>query len=191
VMLFKARRFVEYFPAFAVIFAALACAPLLDRLQWPDRLKRLIPIGLVASLLVPLALTLTQAREAMADQSRPADTYAAASNWLAKYAPPGARIFQADWDDFPRLFFYNTSDTYTIGLDPTYMELYDPDLYNTWVKITRGQIDRPSDVIRSRFGGQYVVTDLVHTAFIDRARQDPGLAEVFRDRHAIVYSVKN
>ncbi|KPV48091.1 hypothetical protein SE17_39930, partial [Kouleothrix aurantiaca] len=34
-MLFRARRFVEYFPPFALIFAALSCAALLRELQRP------------------------------------------------------------------------------------------------------------------------------------------------------------
>ena len=50
--------------------------------------------------------------------------------------PAGSRIFQADWDDFPPLFFHNTHNTYTIGLDPTYIQLQDPDLYDLWVDLT-------------------------------------------------------
>ena len=187
VMMFKARRFVEYFPAFALIFAAVTIDPLFDRVT--ARRRPLIPIGLAAILLVPMIITLTQARGAMDDQTKPAETYAAASYWLAQYAPPGSKIFQTDWDDFPRLFFYNTNDIYTIGLDPTYMELYDADLYDTWVKITQGDIQPASAVIRSRFGGDYVLTDLAHTAFINQAKTDSGLTEVFRDKFSIVYAV--
>ncbi len=187
VMLFKARRFVEYFPAFALIFAALTIQPLLDGFPRLDR--RLIPIGLVAILIAPLTITLTQARAAMADQTKPAETYAAASYWLAQYAPPAAKIFQTDWDDFPRLFFYNTTSLYTIGLDPTYMQLYDADLYDTWVQITQGKVKPASAAIRSDFGGDYVLTDLRHTAFINQARNDPGLTEVFRDKFSIIYAV--
>lgn len=183
-MLFKSRRFVEYFPAFALIFAAISLgqiAALSDR--------RLFPIGLSAILVVPLIITLTQARTAMADQTQPPETYAAASYWLAKNTPPDSLVFQTDWDDFPRLFFYDTSNIYTVGLDPTYMQLYDADLYDTWVKITQGEIDRPSQIIRSRFGGQYVLTDLQHTAFLATAQADPDLKEVFRDRYAVIFAV--
>ncbi len=186
-LLFKSRRFVEYFPAFALIFLAISSSPIVEQLETVR--PRLVPVGLIAILIVPLAMTLTQARAAMADQSKPTDTYAAASYWLARNAPPGSMIFQTDWDDFPRLFFYNPSDIYTVGLDPTYMQLYDADLYDTWVKITQGKIDRASDIIRSRFRAQYVVTDLQHTAFLNRAKDDPGLKEVFRDRYAAIFAV--
>jgi hypothetical protein len=125
----------------------------------------------------------------MADQSKPAETYAAASYWIAQHAEPGALIFQTDWDDFPRLFFYNPANAYTIGLDPTYLQLYDEALYDDWVKITQGKVERPGVPIRSRFGGDYVITDLKHTAFLKQAKNDPALKEVFRDKYAVVLEV--
>ncbi len=186
---FKSRRFIEYFPAFALIFAALSVSPLLERATAPDRIKRLIPISLLAILIAPLLITLAYARSAMADQSKPAETNAAASYWLAQHAAPGELIFQTDWDDFPRLFFYNPANIYTIGLDPTYMQMYDPALYDDWVKITQGRVEQPSAQIRSRFGGDYVITDLQHTDFLNQAKNDPGLKEVFRDEYAVVFEV--
>ena len=69
------------------------------------------------------------------------------------------------------------------------MQLYDADLYDTWVQITQGKVKSASATIRSRFGGDYVLTDIAHTDFIDQARDDPGLAEVFRDKFCIIYAV--
>ena len=186
---FKSRRFIEYFPAFALIFAALSVSPLLDRAVEIERVKRLVPIGLLAILIAPLIITLTQARSVMAAQAKPAETYAAASYWIAQHAEPGTLIFQTDWDDFPRLFFYNPANVYTVGLDPTYLQLYDPALYDRWIRITQGKVERPGAQIRSRFGGEYVITDLQHTAFLKQARNDPSLKEVFRDKYAVVFEV--
>jgi hypothetical protein len=190
-LLFKSRRFVEYYPAFALIFAALSIAPLID--AWAvgrPRLGRFVPAILIGALIVPLTITLIQAREAMA-RSRPDDQYAAASIWLKENSPPGSLVFQTDWDDFTRLFFYNTSNIYTAGLDPTYLELYDAELYKEWVQITRGDIDRPSQAIRSRFGGEFVMSDLNHDGFLRKAQDDPGLREVYRDEYAVIFEVAN
>lgn len=188
-LLFKSRRFIEYFPPFALIFAALSWQPIMEQFARDGRRKQLVPIGLAAILLISMAITLPQARSTLAAQSKPADTYAAASYWLSKYAAPGAMIFQTDWDDFPRLFFYNPTAIYTIGLDPTYMQLYDADLYDTWVKITQGKIEQPGSLIRSRFGGEYVITDLRHTNFLKQAQIDPALTEVYRDKYAVIFAV--
>jgi hypothetical protein len=108
---------------------------------------------------------------------------------LETNTPAGSRVFQTDWDDFPRLFFHNTHNTYLIGLDPTYMQLYDTELYDEWVQITDGDVAAPSRRIGGVFGAEYVLTDLKHKAFIRQAGKDPGLQEVFRDDEAIVYKV--
>lgn len=196
-MMFKARRFVEYFPAFALIFGAFSLSPMLDRWAsvqpqpdhpWDPRGQALVPLLLTLILVVPLVRSLQRAREAVASQ-RPADSLAGAANWLEENTPPGSMIFQTDWDDFTRLFFYNTASIYTAGLDPTYLELSDAELYDLWVRITRGEVDQPSTAIREEFGGAYVVSDLDHTAFLRDAEDDPGLREVYRDDDAVVYEV--
>lgn len=205
-MTFSSRRFIEYFPAFALIFSAFASQSLAGRGAWleqtlaalPARLQgRLLPYRniwgplLGGMLVVGLSAfhTLPAAVESIRD-SKPYETYAAASTWLKDNTPLGSRVFQTDWDDFPRLFFYNTHNTYLIGLDPTYMQLYNADLYEDWVAITRGHVNQPAHEIEGKFAASYVLTDLNHTAFIREANADPRLAEVFRDSYAIIYRVE-
>ena len=36
-----------------------------------------------------------------------------------------------------------------------------------------------------------LLTDLAHDAFLNRAKADPGLKEVYRDQYAIAYAVVN
>lgn len=209
-MLFKSRRFVEYFPAFGLIFAALAWRPLverwlkghadlhmsLDRAITPLRTTVLsrswrspvLPGLMLAVLLPALWLNLNASRESLGS-SKPYQRYAVAAAWLAANTPDGARVFQTDWDDFTRLFFYNTHNTYTLGLDPTYMQLHNPDLYDVWVDISKGRVEHPSQVINQQFGASYVVTDLDHDDFLEEADDDPDLVEVFRDEYAAVFQV--
>jgi hypothetical protein len=197
-MLMQARRFVEYFPPFALLFAAFAWAPHFQdhqfacRLSTPSPLKRIlknVPLLLLSALVIfSAARSIPRAREAVKDSS-PYGLYAGASQWLAANTPLGSRVFQTDWDDFPRLFYYNTHNTYLIGLDPTYMQLYDPELYDIWVLVTQGKVENPSRLIALRFGSQYVHTDLKHSNFIKIAERDPGLREVYRDDQAILYEV--
>ncbi len=212
-MLFKARHFVEYFPAFALIFAAMAWRPLVRR--WLDgeawrvsldlpldqaihRLRHIelggawrarILAGLMLVALVPAAwFNLKASRESL-EGSKSYQRYAEAAAWLEANTPAGARVYQTDWDDFTRLFFYNTHNTYTLGLDPTYMQLHDADLYDLWVDISKGRVERPSEVIREKFGASYVLTDLNHDDFLEEADDDPNLVEVFRDEYAVVFQV--
>ena len=201
-MLFQARRFVEYFPPFALIFAAFAWTPLLSRPQPASvspagpLLQRVgfvlyshLPVLLLALVTaVSIAISISPAREAL-NRSKPYDLYAGASTWLQENASGEERVFQTDWDDFPRLFFYNTHNTYLIGLDPTYMQLYDPALYDLWVAITQGNVENPSQIISRTFGARFVHTDLNHKDFLRAASQDPGLKEVYRDEQAVLFEV--
>ncbi len=109
---------------------------------------------------------------------------------MEENTPAGSRVFQTDWDDFPRLFFYNTHNTYLVGLDPTYLQLYSADLYDRWVEITDGKVRQSSVEIGGRFASSYVFTDLAHKAFIARANEDPGLEKVYEDGEAVIFRVK-
>jgi hypothetical protein len=201
-MLFQARRFVEYFPPFALIFAAFAWAPLfvgpqpdsanqteLPRSHFQAALQANLPFVLLTLAVSAGIVKSIPAVQGQMQQSKPYGLYAAASAWLVQNTPAGERVFQTDWDDFPRLFFYNTHNTYLVGLDPTYMQLYDADLYDTWVKITRGEVEQPSKIIASRFLARFVQSDLNHKNFLRIAAEDTGLKEVYRDAQTVIFEV--
>lgn len=200
-MLFQARRFVEYFPPFALIFAAFAWAPLFTPqpasvkradftgLQFGSILQTRFPvILLLLAVAVSIARSIPLASEAI-DRSKSYGLYANASAWLEKNTPAGSRVFQTDWDDFPRLFFYNTHNTYLVGLDPTYLQLYDADLFDLWVDITQGELENPSQFIATTFSSRYIHTDLNHEDFLRIAVEDPGMKEVYRDDQAVIFEV--
>jgi hypothetical protein len=193
-MLFKARRFIEYFPPFVLIFSAFAWAPLFPEpkpgaqaTSWftlPARITMILGVF----VLISSVTTIASAKESL-QGSKPYETYQGAATWLQKNTAKGTRVFQTDWDDFPRLFFYNTHNTYLVGLDPTYMQLYDSGLYDLWVMITRGEVEQPSQFIANQFHSQYIHSDLNHGNFLQKAEQDSGLREVYRDEQAVLFEV--
>src|SRR5688572_13444452 len=100
-MLFQARRFVEYFPPFALTFATFAWAPLFQpepatvRLASPTRLElssflrtNFPAILLSAAVMLSIVRSISQAREAI-DNSKPYGLYANASAWLERNTPAG------------------------------------------------------------------------------------------------------
>jgi len=70
------------------------------------------------------------------------------------------------------------------------MQIKDPELFEQWVAITRGEEDLPARLIYQDFAAEYVLTDLSHKKFIERAGDDPGMVEVYRDDEAIIYRVQ-
>ena len=194
IMVFMSRRFVEYFPLFALIFLALSSAPLVT--SWRAEAAHRRPAHRLAfasaaalALVLLVAWSIRDARALVAD-SKPADLYAEAMLWLRAEAPDGVTVFQTDWDDFTRQFFYFDDARYINGLDPTFMQLYNENLYDEWVDITRGRADEPGQIIRDRFSARYVFSDLNHEAFLEEAADDPLLEEVYRDDYAVVFAVK-
>lgn len=206
-MLFQSRRFIEYFPPFAVAFAASAWSSMLpgaaqeratsgsgpageSRAARPQARRRIgLAVLVTGALGLGLWINLRASQESVRT-SKASERYQAATAWLAKHTRQGARVFQTDWDDFPQLFFYNTYNTYTIGLDPTYMQLQDAELYEHWVDLTQGRADDLSAEIRHSFGAEFAVSDLAHTRFLQAAAEDPQMREVFRDEFAVVFVVE-
>lgn len=188
-MLFKSRRFVEYFPAFALLFSAFAWAPLFK--AWTDSkewVARELPVVMAVILIITIVWNIQSTQEAL-QGSKPYQRFAEASAWLEANTPAGSRIFQTDWDDFTRLYFYNTHNTYLVGLDPTYMQLYNAELYDQWIDVTKGRIDDPAQIIAETFEARYVITDLGHKGFLGKAKADPHLEEVYRDEYAAIFQV--
>lgn len=193
VLLLKSRRFVEYFPPAALLALAFTLkAPLarldLRRIRWTEgRLATAVFAGLaVASM---MQLTIMAAREEVRGQPSTA-RYQAGARWLANHTPAGSMVFHTDWDDFPPLFFFNIHNTYVVGLDPDFMRLRDPQRYDRWVAVTRGEVADPADVIAGELGCAYAFTDNEHDAFIARADRSPRMERAYVDDDVTIYRVR-
>ena len=204
-LLFQSRRFIEYAPPFVMIFTAFAWSPIIQ--DWIQNVKniktadyrqnilhstvihRFFPVMVFVLLFPLLWLNITSTRKELQESAKPYQNFEQASAWLAANTPEKSRVFQTDWDDFPRLFFYNTHNTYTIGLDPTYMQLFDSNLYDQWVAITEGKVENPSQEIQQQFGSEFILTDLKHKDFIENAEEDEHIIQVYEDEYAMVFQV--
>jgi hypothetical protein len=189
-ILFKSRRFVEYYPAFALLFCAVAWSSFFK--GWSQSktwIATALPLGLTLVLSAAIWFNIQATQEELQQNSKAWQRYDDAAAWLEANTPLRSQVFQTDWDDFTRLFFYNTHNTYTLGLDPTYMQVYDADLYDLWRGISKGWVKTPGRTIAETFGAGYVLTDLDHESFLDEAEADPDLEEVYRDEDAAIFLV--
>ncbi len=197
-MAFESRRFIEYAPIFALLFCAAALGRMgRNTIQWDQllpsfaarfRFKWVYPLLLSLPVLVLIWHTMHTVQEDIQD-APDAEYMAGAAAWLQTNTPPNALIFQTDWDDFTYLFYHNTHNTYLVGLDPTYLQVADATLWNLWVPITQGMVERPSVLIRESFGAAYVVSDLNHEAFASSAENDPNMQLVYRDSYSLIWQV--
>ena len=216
------KRFAEYFPPFAIIFAAFTLEnlwrgravftqlpqdvledlqPFLDR-QPPapaskeikqEQAWRYLKIGL-ATIALGTALFVNvyhTARDIRDSESH--DYYAKGAAWMRANIPAGQMIFNTDWDDFPRLFYFDPTHTYVSGLDPTYLFDRDPDLSKLNDGITTGDEEDPGPLIRDRFHTRWVFSDTTkdHDSFYDNATRSGWFDVVYEDKDCRVFHIRD
>jgi hypothetical protein len=226
------RRFAEYFPPFAVLFAAFAADPLIRRAREmytsrepaagspeaeggpraaePARVEnaRAWEMIFVATAFVLLAAPMVwYARvtaQDIAGMGGP-DLYRGGMAWLSKNAEPGELIVNTDWDDFPKLFFYNPRLAYVSGLDPTYLLDKDRRLAELHGRITIGrelteeEVANLGPLIRDNFCvgegdrrrcARYVFTDHEHEDFFNHALDSGWFDEVYTDGDCSILRIR-
>ena len=216
------KRFAEYFPPFAILFVAFTLEnfwrgravfthlpedvmedlqPFLDRPETAATAKeikseetwKLFKVGFVAVALL-LALGANVYRTAIdIRESDPRDYYAKGAAWMRANVPPGERIFNTDWDDFPRLFYYDPTHVYTSGLDPTYLMDKNADLSRLYDRITTGEEEDPGPLIRDRFGTRWIFSDNTkdHDSFYDNALRSGWFDRVYEDGDCSVLHIRD
>ncbi|MGH9941915.1 MAG: hypothetical protein ACRD9R_06100, partial [Pyrinomonadaceae bacterium] len=175
--------------------------PFLDRQERADaaanererELWRTAAAGFVALLLAVSAFFTVRAERSEIRESAPPEAYAAGAEWMRRNVPPGEIVFNTDWDDFPKLFYYDPTHAYVSGLDPNYLHDRDRDLSKLYEEITLGRERDPGPLIRERFGARYVFTDNedVHNDFYDKAMDSGWFEEVYTDEHCTILRIRD
>lgn len=220
---FKYRRFVEYWPPFAVLFAAFSLQqvfegtrgvigslpadvleelqPFLDKQEQAVTLKaresrelwKTIAACFVAAALFAIMMAnIIGVTKEIASSDKP-DKYRAGMQWISQNVPAGERIFNTDWDDFPRMFFFDQSHSYVSGLDPTYLLDKNTELSKLYDDITLGKRDDPAGVIRDRFGSRYVFSDQekVHDDLYFKAMDSGWFEKVYEDGDCLILHIRD
>jgi hypothetical protein len=187
VLSWRWSRFVEYLVPLAAIALALC---LHERV---DAAVRGLGAGARRALATAFVLWLavTSVIAAVQIRSRPAaDRHRQASDWIAANSAGGELVFNANWDDFPLLFFHNPRNAYVIGLDPTYLSRRSPRLYEHWRRLRAGDEAEPARLLGEELGTHLAVTDRRPLAFIAAMDRDPLAERAYEDDDSIVYRVR-
>jgi len=184
IMALQSRRFVELFPPFALLTFAWCCAPHL-KLLFAGKKRSAATFVIIIAL---SGISLLEARR-LVQRSAPPERYRGASVWLSQFTEKGSLVFNADWDDFPRLFFYNANNQYVLGLDPYFLYAQDAELFESYRNITRGKVERPSEIIARNFGARWIFLDSRHKSFEKQLELDDGAILRYRDDESRIYEV--
>ncbi len=124
--------------------------------------------------------------------NEPNSKYRRAMVWANANIPEGERIFNCNWDDFPKLFYYDQKHTYVFGLDPNYLYSKNPDLYKLLGDLTAGKIDDPAPEIRDKFGSKYIFTDIKENeTLIAKALESGWCDKAYDDDEAIILKIRD
>ncbi len=216
------RRIAEYWPPFAVMFAAFALQPWLEgarsaltRLS-PDMLRELegfldrpqagspnkdeelkalwqtIGVAVVSVIIALILFFNIRATSIDIASSAAHETHSAAARWMRANVPAGELVFNTEWDDFPRLFYYDPTHTYISGLDPTYLYDRNRELSELYDRITLGTEEDPGPLIRERFGARYVFcNNSSKDDFFLNARESGWFDIVYEDRDATIFLIRD
>lgn len=186
-MMLRSVRFVEYWPAFVLIFAALAARPYIRGLiagnPWIDLA---LPALMLFSVIVSGGITINATRHVVAfDIIR----FQEAANWLEANTPEDSLVYLANWGDFPEFFYFNTHNVYSAGLDPTFTLQHDPGLHDAYVGLTFGSISEIGDTVHDLYGANYIFVRETagFLTFRQNAMSDPTLAVVYQDQFGTIY----
>ncbi|MGB7924881.1 MAG: hypothetical protein WCF57_16695 [Pyrinomonadaceae bacterium] len=153
---------------------------------------QMIAVLTISVLCLVLFLNVRESAKSIAEDAGP-DHYRKGMEWIKANVPEGQMIFNTDWDDFPRMFYYDTTHTYVSGLDPTYLLDKNPDLSKLYVDITLGNEKDPAPIIRDRFGARYIFTDReeVHDKLYYNAKDSGWCDIVYDDEDCTVLYIRD
>jgi hypothetical protein len=204
VLTVKSSRQIEYLLPFLLLFITFALDDLKCILSYENLKKywQKINIYLKAYLISSLAvliifsaiLVLHRANTVNIPHAIPLNRFAKASTWIQNNTEQGAIIFHDDWDQWPMLFYHNQNNYYLIGLDPTFMYNFNPNLHQLYLKIISGEeSDDLAIKITKHFHSNYVFLEkinqnnLLETALII----DQNINLAYEDEEVKIYQIKN
>jgi hypothetical protein len=124
--------------------------------------------------------------------NEPNDKYKRAMTWAIAEIPEGERIFNCNWDDFPKMFFFDTKHNYVYGLDPNYLYTKNPEIYKLIGEITSGKIEDPAPIIREKFGARFVFTDAKENEdFVANCLKSGWCEMVYEDDEARILKIRD
>ena len=266
--LFQSKRYAEYFPPMAILFAAFAFQAFINRLQpdilvLPEDFRRDISpyldkpatessakndvwrtafVGLICLILlvymffslggleIPKSLLsetqigksclqekvfaeggkeisfLDQGRCVVhkglrqeLEQNEPPERYQKGMEWAAANIPEfdanlnggRTRIFNIDWDQFPKLFFHDTKHAYIAGLDPNYLFSRDHESWKLYEQITTGKTEDSAPLIRDKFGARYIFSDLHHDDFYAKIMESGWVDKIYEDDDSMILKIRD
>ncbi|MBI4092579.1 MAG: hypothetical protein HY420_01515 [Candidatus Kerfeldbacteria bacterium] len=206
VLTLKSRRYIEYEVPFGLLFSAFSLNDSLQGFHWRQFWRETrqkyfrrwagvagaAAIATYAAILLPTVVIrdFISQRHDLANGFR-LGLFEQESRWIVDHGNPGAVVFHSDWDEFPILYYYNSSSRYIAGLDPTFLYLENKDRYWQWANVTMGrETGDVYQIVRGTFNADFVLVERDHTAMDSLIKNDERFTLAFDGPDAKIYTVQ-
>lgn len=193
-------RFVNYWVVFFVLF--LACASR-DMLNAPEQEKgfafswikshrwwRAVISGIaISALLFQAVYGVLESRLYVANNKTPKLKQEA--KFISKNVPGGDTVFTCEWDSFPFLFHYAPGPNYLVGMDPTFMQVQDPQLYEQWTRMCSNKAKEldPYQLITNRFQASWALVEKRpdNMEFLNVLEKDDRFHRIYEGKDGVLF----
>lgn len=125
------------------------------------------------------------------DKSFNPDTYREAAAAIEVNAAPGDMVWNAVWDEFAMLFYWDKKQYYLAGLDPTFFYEFNPDLYNAWFEAINGRYQGDlAELISGKFGARIVFTSSRYGKMRQILKDDSRFELIYDDESSSVFKIR-
>ncbi len=142
----KSIRLIDFFAPIQIIFSSIALNSIISEKKY---FKQTIVLSFI--LLVFCSLMVFNAFGIIEKESK--TSFKECAEWLEKNTMEKEIVFLWQYDDFPKLFYHNTHNYYTEGLDSYYLKDYNKDLFELKKKIKQ---DLNIDLVKTKFNSRLI-----------------------------------
>lgn len=200
--LFVARRSLDFFSVFAVLFVALVFSLTFEKIDFPS--KKIIIFSLLSAFFLIAAGRSVYVFSLFVKNSEPADKFKEISLWLKDNSKEGDIVFHSYWDNFPNLFFWNRKNYYISGMDPIFSYSFNENLYWEnyfiayrgepftcgYIRCTEEMIKDVHSALKNDFRASYLVLEYRRSPnFIKNVEKLNGFEKVFSTDKEVIYKI--
>ncbi len=114
--------------------------------------------------------------------------YRGSADWLRSNLPPGAIVFNTQWDSSMMYFYLDDAQYLLVGLDPRLMYENDSEKYRVWYALCNGD-DKEVEKIRSVFHASAILIDRRNPSPIGGNAEESGQYEkAYEDEWSQIYT---
>jgi hypothetical protein len=183
--LLVASKAIEYAAPLASLSLALSLRDLAP--LWLQSQTKRKALGLVIGMLLITQALILQRSVRVTEP--PPDRFAPAAEFLRAHADTGEVIYHFSWGDFPELVWHAPEFRYVVGLDPHFLQLESPALWNQFSALSQCSYANPSKPIRELFEARWALVSLPWDGAEDCMAQDSDMELVFRSGGALIYRI--